>query len=595
MTLTDRHLDELKRERLAHFEADVRRYSELAHADPDAFGPLTQRAMRFHDTLALCALGEGLMEAGERGLKILRKLGLNGVVLDAEVQERRYEQALKIFNGAPRESWQAAKAWRAAAVAYAALGHLQRALDAAKTAVELEPNLRGPRDLADLIQERGRLKVQIEQAERITWPDLQRLLDVYLALDMRAHASRLLQRRLKDLPEPGPDDYEPGLEVMRAALPLQGPEYVLRHAQPLAKVASDDRLKALFVECLIALGRPEDGAKSDEGGRDLRLQRALAVAGSGRTEEAVHRLGRHAVKRRTDLEVRAALGFYVGRHVLQENPLELRPAGGRRRIFNLMPFNDEIELLKIHLEEMWDWVDLFVVTEAEVTFTGQPKPLHFETRRHEFARYADKVRHVVVRQHPPIYNGPWSRDFRQRDLAVTAISGLAAADDLVLLTDVDEIVDRRALEGFDGDMACLRMAMFRFFLNYRPDADNFPERPTGAVVRAHMLQRFGSSYLRFELARQKKGLQVNWAGWHFTSVCDPGRLVAKINSYAHQERGGEWRDVDHVDRLLSQIKSGDLERGWERAEIDDSFPAYIREHQDELADLLISASPEHAA
>lgn len=590
MTLTDRHLDELKRERLEQFEADVERYSMLAHSDPQAFGPLTQRAIRFRDTLAMCALGEGLIAAGTKGLKILRRLGLNGVVLDAEVEERRYEAALRMFTLVPPESWQTAKAWRAAATAHAALGHLSEARRAAEAAVQKDPDLRGVKELMRLIEERGQLKARVEAGGQVAWGDLSRLVEVYLALNMRAHVSRLLQRRLQHLPEPGPRDYEAGLQLMQAALPLQGPEYVLRHAQPLAKFASDDRLKALFVECLIALGRPEDGAKIDEGGRDLRLQRALAVAGSGQIEEAVHRLGRHAVKRPKDLEVRAALGFHVGRHVLQEHPLELLQEAGPRRIFNLMPFNDEIELLKIHLEEMWDWVDLFVVSEAEVTFTGQPKPLHFEMRRHEFARYADKVRHVVVRQHPPIYNGPWSRDFRQRDLAVTAISGLAAPDDLVLLTDVDEIVDRRALDGFEGDMACLRMAMFRFFLNYRPDAHHFPERPTGAVVRAEMLQRFGSSYLRFELARHKKGLQVNSAGWHFTSMCDPARLVAKINSYAHQERGLEWRDVDHVDRLLSQIKSGALESGWERAEIDGSFPAYIREHQDELAELLISAS-----
>ncbi len=309
----------------------------------------------------------------------------------------------------------------------------------------------------------------------------------------------------------------------------------------------------------------------------------------------MHRLGRHTIKRRRDLEVRAALGFHVGRQVLEEEPLVLRSPGGERRIFNLMPFNDEIEVLKIHLAEMWDWVDLFVIAEAEVTFTGQPKPLHFERHKAEFAQYADKIRHVVVRQHPPIINSPWSRDFRQRDLAATAISGLAAPDDLVLLTDVDEIVDGRALEGFDGDMACLRMAMFRFFLNYRPDAHHFPQRPTGAVVKAKFLQRFGSSYLRFELARSKRGLQVNQAGWHFTSVCDPARLVAKVNSYAHQERGIEWRDVDHVDRLLSQIKAGVFEPGWERAEIDDSFPAAIVQRQEELRDLLISAAPEQPA
>ena len=455
--------------------------------------------------------------------------------------------------------------------------------------------MRGARELLDLIETRRALKGPVEDGPGAGWSEVRRLLEVYLGLGMRSHALRLLQRRLRELPEPGPGDYEDGLGLMRAALDLQGPEYVLRHAQPLARAAQDDRLKALLVECLIALGRPEDGAKADEGGRDLRLQRALAVAATGQVEEAIHRLGRHTNKRRKDLEVRAALGFYVGRQVLAEQPLELAPPRPERRVFNLMPFNDEVELLKIHLAEMSDWVDVFVISEAETTFTGQPKPLHFQRHRHEFSAYGDRIRHVVVAQHPAIYNSAWSRDFRQRDLAASALSGLAAPDDLVLLTDVDEIVDRRALEGFDGDMAGLRMAMFRFFLNYRPAADNFPERPTGAVVKAHMLQRFGSSYLRFELARRKSGMQVNHAGWHFTSVCDPSRLVAKINSYAHQEQAAEWRDVDHVDRLLSQIRAGAFEPGWERAEIDESFPAYIRQRRDELQDLLISAPAEQGA
>ncbi|HEY5412709.1 MAG TPA: hypothetical protein VIJ94_18470, partial [Caulobacteraceae bacterium] len=422
--------------------------------------------------------------------------------------------------------------------------------------------------------------------------DLLTLAEVYLELGLPTFAAKLIAEQLSGLPEPGPDDYAHGVAIFTAALPLLGPEFVLRRGRMLKPVAQDDRLKALFAECQIALGRPEKGAGPDVGGRDLRLQRALAAAATGDLDEAIGRLGRLTVKLREDLEVRAALDYCVGAHVLRQTPLELRPPGGPRRIFNLMPFNDELPLLKMHLAEMADWVDLFVIVESEVTFTGQPKPLHFERHKHEFAAYGDKIRHLVVGEHPEAFHSPWGRDFRQRDLAITALSGLAAPDDLVLLTDVDEIARREPLEAFQGDLAGLRMAMFRFFLNYRPAIANAPMRRTGAVLKAARLQRFGSSYARFDLARSKDSQLIKDAGWHFTSMCDPARLVAKVNSYAHQERKLDWRNLDTVDRRLSDIRDGRFEKGWERAEIDDSFPAYLREHQAELNELLISAPAE---
>src|SRR5262249_1668173 len=148
------------------------------------------------------------------------------------------------------------------------------------------------------------------------------------------------------------------------------------------------------------------------------------------------------------------------------------------------------------------------------------------------------------------FQAPWSRDFRQRDMAISALSGHCAPEDLVLLTDVDEIADRRALEGFDSDFAGLRMAMFRFFFNYRPTSDNLPWRPTGAIFRARLLRQFGSSYARFFLARRRGGHVLDQAGWHFTSIGDSTRVVAKINSYAHQERKSVWRDEDRVASLF---------------------------------------------
>ena len=593
MTLTDRHLDELKRQRWLGFEAEVRRYRGMLERDPRELFPLADRAKSRNDVLAICAIGEALIEADALRLKPLRRDGFIGVLLTTLVEERRYAQALTVFDSLTEEDRCAAKVWVMRAKALAGLGDFGGAREAVQAALGLDPKVRDGAKFKLLLIKRRALRSKLETGEA-GWADLRRLVDIYIELGQGEIAGRLVKSRYPGLPPPRPEDYEPGLAMLQAVLPILGVPFILEKARVLAPMRQDDRLKALVAEARIELGDAKKAVGPDEGGRDLRLQRALACAATGEVEEAIARLGRVTVKLREDLEVRAALDFQVGRRVLEQAPLVLRPSGGPRRIFNLMPFNDEIPLLKMHLAEMADWVDLFVIAESEVTFTGQPKPLHFERHKAEFAAYADKIRHVVVPEHPPAFHTPWGRDFRQRDLAVAALSGLAAADDLVLLTDVDEIVDRRALEGFEGDLAGFQMAMFRFFLNYRPTSANAPMRRTGAVARAELLQRFGSSYLRFDLARRKDGQLLAASGWHFTSVCDPRRLVAKINSYAHQERKAEWRDLDAVDRRLAEIKAGQCEKGWERAEIDDHFPAYLRERQDELADLLMSAPAQQA-
>ena len=593
MTLTDRHLNELKRERWVGFEAETLRYRRLLQGDADQLYRLAERAKRDTDILAICAIGEALIAEGGLGLKPLRRDGFIGVLLTTLVEEGRYAQALAVFDSMTLEDQAAGKVWVMRAKALAGLADLQGAREAIQRALELEPEVRGGREFKALLVERRALRSKLEGGQ-IGWAGLRRLVDIHLELDLKDLAGRLIRNRMPALPPPTAADYDDGLAMLKAAIGVLSPAFVLSNAKLLEPVRQDDRLRALVAECRIAIGRAGEATGQDHGGRDLRLQRALAAAETGDIEEAVARLGKMTVELREDLEVRAALDYLVGRAVLEQSPLELRPAGGPRRTFNLMPFNDEIPLLKIHLAEMAEWVDLFVIAESEVTFTGQPKPLHFERHKAEFAQYADKILHVIVPEHPVAFHSPWGRDFRQRDLAVTALSGLAAADDLVLLTDVDEILDRRALEGFEGDFAGLRMALFRFFLNYRPAPGNLPIRRTGAVARADLLARFGSSYLRFDLARRKDGQLLPNAGWHFTSICDPARLVAKVNSYAHQERTAAWRDLDAVDRLLSEIKTGQCEKGWERVEIDESFPAYIRERQDELADLVISAAEEPA-
>ncbi|HEY5412904.1 MAG TPA: hypothetical protein VIJ94_19480, partial [Caulobacteraceae bacterium] len=384
MTLTDRHLDELKRARWLGFEAESQRYSELLARDPAEIHPLAATAKSHHDTLAICAIGEALIHADALRLKPLRRDGFIGVLLTTLVEEGRHAAALQVFESFTEEDRSSAKVWVTRARALGGLGDFTAAREAIWTALELDPQVRDGREFKALLVARRELKSRLDAGEA-GWSDLRRLVDIHLELGLAGVAAKLIKNRLRGLPPPGPDDYDDGLRMLKVAVPLLGPQFVLSEGKVLAAVRQDDGLKALFAECRIADGRPQEAVAPDRGGRDLRLQRALACAEAGESDEAIARLGRLTVELREDLEARAALDFHVGRAVLEENPLVLRPPGGPRRIFNLMPFNDEIPLLKIHLAEMAGWVDLFVIVESEVTFTGQPKPLHFERHKHEFA------------------------------------------------------------------------------------------------------------------------------------------------------------------------------------------------------------------
>ncbi len=226
-----------------------------------------------------------------------------------------------------------------------------------------------------------------------------------------------------------------------------------------------------------------------------------------------------------------------------------------------------------------------MIVESRTTFAGHPKPLHFEANRERFAAFADKIVHVVVDGCPEHVNRHWSREFYQRDMALRGLTGRCAEDDLVLITDVDEIVAEPAVRSFTGECARLLQEQARFFLNYREALSRDQQRGAASIWRAKHLQSMTPSYLRIMLTADKKAACLPDAGWHFTSVGDPKRLVNKLINSSHQEIGNPGEDV--IRKHIDAIRAGRTEPGWERCELDERFPPYIRAARRELADLIL--------
>ncbi len=170
-------------------------------------------------------------------------------------------------------------------------------------------------------------------------------------------------------------------------------------------------------------------------------------------------------------------------------------------------------------------------------------------------------------------------------MALKALNGVCAPDDLILVTDVDEIVSRAAVEGFDGEFATLKMEQSRFFLNYRRVLPRERQLGLTSIWKASYLPTVGLSYARTVLPSMPGRPKLFDAGWHFSSALSAEGAGEKMKDVSHQQYAS--LDRAHFEQLFAQIRNGQPEPGWARVEIDESFPAYVREHQAEFKRLLL--------
>ena len=471
--------------------------------------------------------------------------------------------------------------------ALAGMGDLDQALAAVEDALLLRPEHGRSQALREQLL--VMLPLQAQGNDLRSWPELRTLLQGYLALGLKASAADLLRRVMR---RDGSTELSIGQHLQAAGFALRvcPPQEVRAYLAQIPR-KYEEAFRALEIACDALSGEtpqcePEPAPHADKG---LRIWTALACEAAGDLPGAIRRFSSLAEEYKRDPDIRGSLARVVGRAGLQRARPRFAP-GRSGKIINLIVFNNELALLRMHLEEMASFVDRFVIVEAAQTFMGADKPLHFERSRELFAEFADRIVHVTVPHFPDHAVTAWARDFHQRDVAVAAAQDLCGQDDYILATDTDEIIAPGALDGFMGDFACLQLSVSRYFLNYRMKPGH-PKatRPASLIVKAKHLQEHGLSYVRFFLARRwSSAYAIPDAGWHFTSVSHPDRIAQKLGSYAHQEqRKAEFKTPAFLAQVIERIRGGEFEPDWERVELDDRLPGYVQRNQSALGEMIL--------
>lgn len=254
-------------------------------------------------------------------------------------------------------------------------------------------------------------------------------------------------------------------------------------------------------------------------------------------------------------------------------------------IYDCFLFFNELKILELRLAELDTVVDRFVLVEGTKTFSGKPKPLYFHESRHLFLRYLHKITHVVVDDMPSDMESAWGAEAFQRNAMLRGLES-AGPNDVVIISDVDEIPRASTVESFTPPMAALELQYFYFALNCKNLAGNW----VGPVMAAR--NEITSPQEVRMLARRywRTGVRVlNHAGWHFSFIHDSGGVQHKIEAFSHQEYNTlEYKDPARIqDRLKFGLDIFDRrDHYWCAVPVDETFPSAIREHTERFQDLL---------
>lgn len=238
--------------------------------------------------------------------------------------------------------------------------------------------------------------------------------------------------------------------------------------------------------------------------------------------------------------------IHSGYHfVIQKTePIDLN----KRRIIDCFLFNNEIDMLKLRLEELKDVVDIFVLVESKYTFSGQDKPLYFESVKDQFRNY--NIQHIIL-SGPPSDNA-WSNEATQRNAPLEYLKNNMLPDDVALLCDLDEIPNPVSVKSIRNNTVTAPVYFQMDFYYYNFKWIKKSPWVRASAVTLDLLLKHDIETIRNLQAGIANAVRPG--GWHLSYFMSPESIREKIKSFSHQEFNKE--EFLNLDSITKAINSG---------------------------------------
>lgn len=228
-------------------------------------------------------------------------------------------------------------------------------------------------------------------------------------------------------------------------------------------------------------------------------------------------------------------------------------------IYDCFSMNNELDMLEFRLKELNDYVDYFILIESTKTHTNSNKELYYNKNKNRYLEYSKKIIHIIMDDDivknlhklcPKNITNQWIIENGTRIFLTQfiLINDNIKQDDIIMMSDLDEIPDVDILKNINQITLPTRLCMDLFYYNFGLKIE---ENWNGTTIcNKSLLSRFNLQELRLDAH--------NWfptiknAGYHLTYFLSPYDLLYKLNSCGHSPEFKSYiKNIDYVKNCLN--------------------------------------------
>ena len=275
-------------------------------------------------------------------------------------------------------------------------------------------------------------------------------------------------------------------------------------------------------------------------------------------------------------------------------------------IYDCFTFFNELDLLEIRLNTLNDVVDRFVLVEATRTHSNQPKPLVFARNSDRFKPFLHKITHIVVDDYPE-FETAWSYENHQRNCINRGLEN-CDDNDRIMISDADEIPDPlKVLEHKDdsGIMVFQQLPYYYYINHYHLQLATWPGTKMVSYrdfqhgldhvenYGLYLPKKLNQGTTATKIRIYKDAVPIPDGGWHFTYLGGLERVREKIQAFSHEEYNlPEFTDLRSIEKRIRGAFTSHRLIG---VEIDETYPAYLRNNKERYAHLIGPVTPPEIA
>tara|TARA_Y100001970_G_C14169609_1_gene823375 strand:- start:480 stop:1289 length:810 start_codon:yes stop_codon:yes gene_type:complete len=267
-------------------------------------------------------------------------------------------------------------------------------------------------------------------------------------------------------------------------------------------------------------------------------------------------------------------------------------------VYDCFQFFNEEHILDLRFNILNEFVDFFVFVESTTDHQGKPKKLNFDSKK--FKKFNDKIIYIVVDDtndtiKKPHFGGESLVEQYQRNSLMKGLNK-CSDNDLIILSDVDEIPDLNKINLFDKKRkyAVFSQKMFNYKINLLNETENNWHGSKICLKKdfksPQWLRNLKFKQYPFWRIDKPKNLQIiENGGWHFAYLQSPENILKKIRSFAHGEYNKEdFANIENIKEKIDMRKDiFNRKISYRKLQLDDSFPKYIVNNKEKLKEWII--------